>query len=135
MNLSTDVRLTEKLSTYEGVMATRIQQLRDLIIDTARSLGIEQLEETVKWGEPAFVTARGSTFRLDARGDQYCVFFHCQSRLVPTFRKVFGDVFTFDGDRAIVFEADEEPPEAELRRCFAAALRYHDVKQLPELGL
>jgi hypothetical protein len=55
--------------------------------------------------------------------------------LVPTFKALNENLFSFEGNRAIVFQLEEEIPEAELKECIAAGLTYHSVKHLPMLGL
>ena len=110
--------------------------LREMIFETAAATaGVGELEETLKWGQPSYLTAQsksGSTIRIDrvkAAEDRYAVYFHCQSKLVPTFRELYPDSFTFEGDRAIVFGCNEQIPEDELRHCLALALTYHRRKK------
>ncbi len=107
-----------------------------MIFDTGASTeGVGELEETLKWGQPSYLTAQsksGSTIRIDrvkSTEDRYAVYFHCQSRLVPTFRELYPDSFTYDGSRAIVFSCGDEIPEEELRHCLALALTYHRRKK------
>lgn len=39
-----------------------MQFLRELVIETAgETHGVDVLEETLKWGEPSFITKNGST--------------------------------------------------------------------------
>jgi len=42
-----------------------------------------------------------------------------------TFCTLFGDVFTYEKDRALLFRVDESLPTNELRECVAMALTYH----------
>lgn len=63
------------------------------------------------------------------------MYFQCTSRLVDTFSLVFDQVFRYEGRRAIVFQLDEKIPEAELKACIKAALRYHRVKDQMTLGI
>ena len=56
------------------------------------------------------------------------MYFHCQTRLVETFRELFPQSFRFDGNRSLWFRLDDELPEEELSRCIAIALTYHRVK-------
>jgi hypothetical protein len=126
------------LEAYPPKIRTRLLHLRKLVLEVASETDdVVQLEETLKWGEPSYVTKYGSTLRMDwkvKKPDQYAMYFKCTSRLVPTFKKLYGDVFTFEGDRAIIFKLDDEVPEVELKRCIAMALTYHKVKHLPLLG-
>jgi hypothetical protein len=81
---------------------------------------------------------KGSTIRIDwkkNKPDQYAVFFKCTSKLVPTFREVYHDLFKYEGNRAIIFQLDDKIPEAELKKCISVGLTYHKVKHLPLLGL
>lgn len=110
----------------------RLLQLRELIFDTAvQTEGVGELEEALRWGDPSYLTKQtrsGSLVRINKKnpeGTQYAIYFHCQTKLVSTFRTMFPDTFTFEGDRAIILSADEELPIEDLRRCIALALTYH----------
>nr|WP_273273550.1 DUF1801 domain-containing protein [Roseivirga sp.] len=113
--------------------------MQRLIIETAKEVEqIEWLEETLKWGEPSYVTKIGSTLRIDWKPknpDQYAMYFQCTSKLVPSFKEKFGDLFNYEGTRAIVFQLNEELPLHELKQCIKAALTYHKVKHLEGLGM
>jgi len=106
--------------------------LRRLIFETAAATeGVGQLEETLKWGEPAYLTAvskTGSTIRLGWKKSDpsnYALHFNCQTRLVGTFRTLFPHEFTYVGNRSIVFDAADEAPARQLGHCIALALTYH----------
>ena len=62
------------------------------------------------------------------------MYFNCNTSLVDTFKAIYGDVFTFAGNRAIVFGETAELPIEELKHCISLALTYHRVKHLPLLG-
>src|SRR5262245_6242678 len=116
-------------------MRRKLLALRSLIFKTAAATdGVGHLKETLKWGEPAYVTAQsgsGSTIRIDwkkAKPDNYAMYFHCQTNLVSTFRTIFPGEFTYEGNRAIVFEAGTKVPADALAFCIAAALTYHTRK-------
>ena len=113
-------------------MRRKLMALRKLILDTAAATeGVGEIEETLKWGEPAYVTAQsksGSTVRIGwkkSAPSQYAVYFHCQTHLVETFRTLFPGDFRFEGNRAIVFDAADTVPRDALALCVAAALTYH----------
>jgi hypothetical protein len=110
----------------------RMLQLRQLIFDTAASTpGVGALEETLKWGEPAYLTSQsksGSTVRINwkkSRPSQYAVLFNCHTTLIETFRTLFPDDFTYEGNRAILFDKAGIVPIDALSFCIAAALTYH----------
>lgn len=124
---------------YPDTVRDKILNLRRLIIEAANeSVAVKHLEETLKWGEPSYLTKHGSTIRVDWKKktpEQYAIYFKCTSKLVSTFKVVYEDLFNFDGTRAIIFQLDDNIPEAELKDCIKAGLTYHKVKQLPLLGL
>jgi hypothetical protein len=135
--IKTDPKFQQKLNEYPQAIKTKIMAMR-LLIHVVASDTVTRMEETLKWGEPSFLTPVGSTLRLDWKPrapDQFALYFKCTSLLVPAFMEVFGSTFRYEGTRAIVFGVDEEIPVAELRQCIAAALTYHKVKHLPNLGL
>ncbi|MCB9248672.1 MAG: hypothetical protein H6613_09060 [Ignavibacteriales bacterium] len=43
---------------------------------------------------------------------------NAQVKLVPTFKEVFGDLFTYENTRAIYFGLDDEIPENETNLYF-----------------
>ena len=109
---------------------TKLLGLRRLILDTARrTKGAGRIEETLKWGQPSYLTAEtgsGSTIRIDRvkSANQVAMYFHCQTDLVTTFRELYPEL-SYSGNRAILLDVDKKLPEAELRHCVALALTYH----------
>jgi len=125
-----------KIKLYPDPVQTKFQQLRSMLIDVAEENQVESIEETLKWGEPAYLAKGGSTIRIDWKPkapDSMFVFFDCKTILVETFKEVFFDIFTFQGNRAIILRLDKPLPE-ELQTCFLMALKYHKLKNLPLLG-
>lgn len=116
-----------------------MQQLRKLVLElTAEIEGLQKLVESLKWGEPSYLTKHGTTVRMDWKEktpDQFAVYFKFTSLLVPTFKTIYKHQFTFEGNRAIVFKLDDQIPEEELKHCMKLALTYHKVKKLPLLGV
>ncbi|MCE9658409.1 MAG: DUF1801 domain-containing protein [Burkholderiales bacterium] len=130
-----DPAVARAFEAYPSGIRSKLLALRELIFSTARSTqGVGELEETLKWGEPAYVTAQtrsGSTVRIGwkkATPHQYAVYFNCQTQLVDTFRTLFPGEFEFAGNRAIVFAESEPVPTESLSFCLAAALTYHRRK-------
>jgi len=139
MNPISNPEVAQKFAAYPEHIQPLMLRLRQFVwevLETLESPG--PLEETLKWGEPSYILKKGSTLRMDwkeKKPEQYALYFKCTSKLVPTFKLVFGDLFTYEGDRAIVFQLDEALPEQEIRECIAATLCYHRVKDLPYLGM
>ncbi|MNI13667.1 hypothetical protein D3C73_669010 [compost metagenome] len=103
--------------------------LRQLILDTASEAeGVGTVEETLKWGEPSYVTKSGSTIRIDwkkSSPQQYAMYFNCNTMLVDTFKELYKDKFNYEGNRAIVFDETDEIPVDELKQCISSSLTYH----------
>lgn len=122
--------------SYDSGVRAGLLDLRHLILATAEETdGVGRIEETLKWGQPSYLTAEtqsGSTVRLAPTGDKsehdYAMFFICHTNLVDRFRAQFGDALTYDGDRALLFSVGDRLPENELRECVAMALTYHLTK-------
>ena len=113
-------------------MREKLLELRSLILDTAaRTDGVGEIEETLKWGQPSYLTSKtksGSTIRIDAfedDGSLCALHFICHTNLVETFRQLYSDKLRFEGNRSIVLDAKEPLPVAELGHCIALALTYH----------
>lgn len=131
MPATVQARYSEAPTHFEEQLLT----LRELIFDVIESENIDFLEETLKRGEPSYLAQQGSTLRISWSDEHYGLYFHCQSQLVETFKRVYGDVFQYSGNRAIVFTQDDDIPTEALKQCIAATLRYHHVKQLSHLGI
>jgi hypothetical protein len=123
-------------SAYPKDMRKKLMFLRQLIFETASETpGVGELEEALKWGEPAYLTTEsksGSTVRIDwkkSNPSQYAMYFHCQTNLVQTFRAMFPSEFTYEGNRSIVFNKDDDVPIKELKVCIAMVLTYHRGKK------
>ncbi|MDA4843774.1 DUF1801 domain-containing protein [Hoeflea sp. E7-10] len=110
--------------------------LRELVFDAARQTpGVGTVEETLKWGEPSYLTHHpksGSTIRMDWKPDRpdHCsIFFHCQTNLIATCSELYPDQFEFEGNRRMSFVAKDPPQSDVIRHCLALALTYHQRKK------
>ncbi|WP_445367821.1 DUF1801 domain-containing protein [Methylomonas sp. BW4-1] len=120
---------------YPPEILRKMLVLREAIFAVAASEGVGQLEETLKWSEPAYMTAEtgcGSTIRMAWKKDkpsQYAMYFICTTNLVETFRTLFPHQFKYEGNRAIVFQETEDVDMDSLSICIAMALIYHRNKR------
>ncbi|WOO39677.1 DUF1801 domain-containing protein [Rubellicoccus peritrichatus] len=117
---------------YPESVRGKLLKLRELIFQAAvQTPGVGAIEETLKWGQPSYLTSEtksGTTIRIDALSSEpgcYGIYFHCQTTLVETFRNEFGDKFRYEGNRALIFDANEAVPEKALLECISMALTYH----------
>ena len=130
--------VAQVFGTYPPKAKKRLLALRELIFTTAATThSVGKLEETLKWGEPAYLTPdskSGSTIRIAWKPkspSQYAIYFNCQTTLIETFKTLFPGELTFEGNRAIVFHVDDEVPKDTLAFCIAAALTYHRKRPQP----
>lgn len=124
--------IARALAACAAPQRERLEDLRRLILDVAEETpGIGPLTETLKWGEPAYLTEQsrsGSTLRIGPvkhRPDRVALFVNCRTRLADTFRERFGPKLDIDGDRAVLVDVHHPPEEAVLRECIALTLTYH----------
>jgi hypothetical protein len=139
LKIKNNPKVKSVFAKYPVPVRKKMLAMRELIIETAKETDqVSSLEETLKWGEPSYLTPIGSTVRIDWKEktpDQYAMYFQCTSRLVETFKLVFGSKFQYEGNRAIIFKMNKKIPVEELKACIQAALTYHKVKNLQTLGI
>ncbi|MBH0009730.1 DUF1801 domain-containing protein [Salinibacterium sp. SWN1162] len=118
---------------YPEPMRSELLALRELVLATASETeGVGAITESLKWGEPAYLTKEtrsGSTIRIAPTNAKsahdYAMFFICSTNLVNDFRAQFGDMFAYEGERAVLFTVGDSVPVDELRECVRQALTYH----------
>jgi hypothetical protein len=79
LELKSNPKVDEIFANYPDFVRDKMLFLRGLVIETAKETeGIDKLEETLKWGEPSYVTKNGSTLRMDWKEkapNQYAMYF------------------------------------------------------------
>lgn len=127
-----DPRVAAVFAAYGEDVRAPLLRLRALILQAAADAGqADLLVETLKWNQPAYLNPKskvGTTVRIDAlprQAGSYALYVHCQTTLADTFRALYGDVLKVEGDRAVVFRADQPLPEDAVRHCATLALTYH----------
>ena len=124
-----------KFDGYPPMARRRLLALRELVFRVAETTdGVGEIEEVLKWGQPAYVTKNksGSTLRIDCKkaDPNHCaMYFHCQTHLVESFRAMFPNDFKFEGNRALVFALADKVAKDALAICIAASLTYHLKKK------
>ena len=139
MKFISNGKVADVFNRYPDPVKNKILRLRQLIIDTASDIeGLNELEETLKWNEPSYLTKKGSTIRIawkPSAPTSYAIYFNCKTSLIETFKEVYGTVFNYEGNRAIVFEHSSTIPTEQLKQCIVSSLTYHSKKHLPMLGM
>ncbi len=118
-------------SQYPTAVYDKLQALRNIIYSTASTIdGVGQLEETLKWGQPSYLTSEtksGTTVRIDQlKNDpsKVALYVSCQTTLIDTFRSRYPDL-NYEGNRAIHFAVDDELPVDVVEECIGMILTYH----------
>jgi hypothetical protein len=124
---------------YPETMRQKLMALRTLILEVAANTdGVGPLEETLKWGEPSYLTSAsksGTTIRIHSTGaDRYGLYVNCRTNLIDTYRSLYPDAFVYEGDRAVVMPLDAPLPVEPLDHCIALALTYHRRKAKSRRG-
>ena len=138
MHTKISEQVANAIVDYPPKAKSVFKAVRKLVINAAKELvGLEKTAETLKWGEPSFLAEGGSTVRMkwtQKQPDQFYLYFNCNSILVETFKELYQNDFSFDGNRAISFPIEDKIPAAALQHCISMALQYHKLKKLPLLG-
>ena len=78
---------------YPADIREKLYDLRHLVLETAAAIEtVGPVTETLKWGEPAYLTEvskSGSTIRIgwkEASPTQYAMYLNCNTSLVDTYR-------------------------------------------------
>lgn len=126
-----DPAVSAAFASFPTAVRARLLEVRELIFDTAATTdGVGALQETLKWGEPSYITREsgsGSTIRLatDKASGAAAVHFICHTNLIDEFRRLYPDALSYEGNRSIVLPEDGAIDDKALRHCIALALTYH----------
>ncbi|MCA9858547.1 MAG: DUF1801 domain-containing protein [Thermomicrobiales bacterium] len=131
------VEVAGAFAAFPTDVRQRLEEIRRLIFTVAAETpGVGPLTETLKWGEPAYLTQEsksGTTIRLgwipSSDRTTCAVLFNCQTTLVETFREQFPERFGFQKNRAILLDPAEALPVDELSVCLEMALTYHQRRK------
>ncbi|WP_370206823.1 DUF1801 domain-containing protein [Pararhodobacter marinus] len=107
-----------------------LRALRALIHRVAAQEGVA-LDEGLRWGQPAFLAAKGASLRIGVpskamrdRAD-FALYVHCQTPLIAGFLQGPGAGHQVEGTRAVLFRQGETLDEAALGFLIRQALTWH----------
>lgn len=110
----------------------RLAEIRAMIFAVAGDdPRVGPVSETLKWGEPAYLTDKsktGSTIRLgwpQRVAGHAAIYFICHTTLVDSFRERFGDMFLYETNRAVLLPVAGDIPREPLAFMLSMALTYH----------
>ena len=114
------------LEMFPAAERDALLKLRELIFKVASEMPeVGQVEESLKWEQPSYVTKVGTPIRLGvAKDGGFAVFTHCQSRVIPEFKSLFPDDFRYDGTRGVLFGPSDTVDYSKLRMLIRNALGY-----------
>ncbi len=133
--MKTEVK--NKFDSYPEEISILLYKVRQIILDIVEEENLTEFEETLKWGEPSYLAKGASTVRIDWKSKTpafYYIYFNCKTKLVETFREIYGDILVFEGNRAIVLNVNEELPIDAIKHCISLSLKYQSIKHLNMLG-
>jgi len=139
-NIPKDVQKT--FDSYPAAAGKRLMEVRQLILKcAAKDDAIGELTETLKWGEPAYLTEQtgsGSTIRLgfkDTQPDTIAVYFNCQTTIIKDIQQRYPDQFNCENNRVLLLPIAKPLPKKDLSECLDIALKYHINKKSRAAGL
>ena len=115
-------------AAFSASARDRLLAARTLIFREAEDPLIGPLTETLKWGEPSYLTEEsgsGSTVRLGVtKAGRAALFVHCATTLIADFKDLYSDLLEFEGKRALLLPDAPAHTDA-LSHCIRLALTYH----------
>ena len=127
-----DKSVANAFAAFPEAERTSLLSLRALIFELAEEEGVGPLTETLKWGQPSYLTEAtkaGTTIRLGRpKAGGYGLYVHCQTIIIAEVRDMMGDALTFDGNRGVLFGAGNPAEAAALAPLIRRALTYHRSK-------
>ena len=127
-----DENVSAAYDRFDDKVSERLSQIRQMIFDiAARNQKIGPITETLKWGEPSYLTEQsqsGTTIRLSNvknKPDHCGIYVHCQTSLIGEFRDNFSDELEFSGNRAVLLDVNKPLNEDLIEMFLQKALIYH----------
>lgn len=120
------------IADYPNPARETFHAIRAIVLraaETNRVVG--PLTETLKWGEPAYLTEAsksGSTLRIawkPAKPEHIGVLLNCRTTLVETMRSIYPEVLDYQANRAVLVRLDAPLPTDALDHCARLAQTYH----------
>ncbi len=104
-------------------------RLRALIHEVAAGLPqIGELQEVLRWGQPAYVTTKraGASLRIGLpKAGGFALYTHCQTSLIADFATAFPNMDKVEGTRAIHFSDSAQVDPARHGMLIRSVLTYH----------
>ena len=131
----TPASILERSATWPVQAQGHFTRLRTIVHDVAAAADVGPLEESLKWGQPAWRPKRpriGSTLRVDwapSAPDLLMVYVDCKTDLAAQMDTRFPGEFRNDGRRALGFELNQPLNEDAVWQLAHLTLTYHRAKR------
>mgnify|MGYP001799806908 CR=1 FL=1 len=130
MRTFTDQRVKAAFDAFPPNARTIGLTLRDLIFAVAAETpGVGQIEETLKWGQPSYLTPEtksGSTLRIGVpKNGDAALFAHCATNIISSYASTFPNTDLIEVNLAVVFTTADDIVPMRLRLLIHHALTYH----------
>ena len=123
--------LIHKLQSWPTRAVQHAHVIRALFLQTAQDIDAYNLEESLKWGEPAWRPKKGGTTLRVAWStkspDELGLFVDCKSDLCARMQWDFPSTFRFVAPRAMYLQLDRNVPETAVTQLAQMAFRYKRV--------
>lgn len=121
--------------TWPTAAQAQFQEVRCIVYDVALASDIGPLDESLKWGQPAWRPKRpriGSTLRVNwspQSSTQLCAFVDCKTDLAAQMDVRFPGQFANDGRRALAFDLQTPLDHTAIWQLAHLTLTYHRAKR------
>ena len=129
-----DSNVDSVFQNYPLKARQKLLKIRGHILSTAAEFELGDIEETLKWGEPSYVThspKTGTTIRLSqlkSSEKEYGLFVHCQTTLIEEFRVAYPDL-RYDKNRGLLFDSQQPIQSKVIKQFIYLALTHHIRKK------
>lgn len=118
--------VAEKFDAAPALARAGMLALRRLILGCAVEMPeVGQVEEALRWGQPAYLARRGSTLRIGETAEGFALYAHCRTSIISDFAEAFPGMDRIEGTRAVHFRAAEEVDPDRHGQLVRHALGYH----------
>ncbi|WP_299591736.1 hypothetical protein [uncultured Tateyamaria sp.] len=131
----TPSEILNRTATWPETAQSHFLHLRGIVHDVATSADIGPLDESLKWGQPAWRPKRprtGSTLRVDwspTIPDRLMTFVDCKTDLATQMDNRYPNQFHNDGRRALGFDLDTALDAHAVWHLAHITLTYHRAKR------
>ena len=121
--------VNQVIQGYAPPVRDGVLRLREVILQVAETELQNPVEEALRWGQPAYVTPKGSTLRIGPhRHASFALYAHCQSTIIASYAQAFPGWDRLDGNRAVLFDKVQDIEPERLSHLIRHALNYHRAK-------